>query len=85
MSLSVWAEVYKDFGMTEDQALGYFSGPAFQAWQRMGNIHGSWGKNTTREWVGELLESQGKVGVDLGQISSGIFRRDSYRGCLLSG
>ncbi|ORX34236.1 tim-barrel domain-domain-containing protein [Kockovaella imperatae] len=47
----IWAEVYKDFGMTENQTLGYFSGPAFQAWQRMGNIHGSWGQNVTREWV----------------------------------
>ena len=51
---SIWAEVYKDFGLSEDEILGYFSGPAFQAWQRMGNVHGSWERNVTREWIGRF-------------------------------
>ncbi|RSH90666.1 hypothetical protein EHS25_001271 [Saitozyma podzolica] len=47
----IWAEVYRDLGLPEDEVLAYFSGPAFESWFRMGNIHGSWGQNVTQEWL----------------------------------
>lgn len=38
----VWSEVYADLGMTGDEIDRHFAGPAFMAWQRMGNMRG-WG------------------------------------------
>ncbi|KAL8277052.1 hypothetical protein RQP46_010586 [Phenoliferia psychrophenolica] len=38
----VWREVYRDFGLSEAEIYDWFSGPAFESWQR---IHGSWGQD----------------------------------------
>lgn len=38
----IWREVYTDLGLTEEEIREHISGPAFLAWQRMGNIRG-WG------------------------------------------
>ena len=35
----VWKKFYTNLGLTEAEINDYFSGPAFLAWQRMGNIH----------------------------------------------
>ena len=37
---AIWLEVWKDFGMTEDQIRAYFTGPAHLPWHRMGNLDG---------------------------------------------
>ncbi|PKQ64089.1 hypothetical protein BZG01_14990 [Labilibaculum manganireducens] len=37
---AVWMEVWKDFGMTEDEIRAYFTGPAHLPWHRMGNLDG---------------------------------------------
>ena len=38
----VWARVFKGFGLQDEELAGFFAGPAFLAWGRMGNIKG-WG------------------------------------------
>lgn len=38
----VWSEVYAELGMTVPEIDRHFAGPAFMAWQRMGNMRG-WG------------------------------------------
>ena len=35
---AIWMEVWKEFGMTEDQIRAYFTGPAHLPWHRMGNL-----------------------------------------------
>lgn len=37
---AIWMEVWKGFGMTEDQIRAYFTGPAHLPWHRMGNLDG---------------------------------------------
>ena len=37
---AVWYEVWKDFGMTDEEIRGYFSGPAHLPWHRMANLDG---------------------------------------------
>jgi len=37
---SIWAEVFRDFGVPEEEILSYFAGPAFEAFGRMGSVHG---------------------------------------------
>lgn len=41
----IWTDIYKDYGLTDDEIYEHFAGPAFLAWQRMGNIRG---------WAGPL-------------------------------
>eukprot|EP00117_Sycon_ciliatum_P016941 scpid38479/ scgid16158/ Alpha-N-acetylglucosaminidase; N-acetyl-alpha-glucosaminidase; Alpha-N-acetylglucosaminidase 82 kDa form; Alpha-N-acetylglucosaminidase 77 kDa form len=48
----VIAEYYKSLGMTEEELQAYFSGPAFLAWNRMGNIRG---------WAGPLTPDNRKA------------------------
>ncbi|HXA39798.1 MAG TPA: alpha-N-acetylglucosaminidase [Phenylobacterium sp.] len=36
----VWRALWREMGLTEAELAGYFSGPAFTPWQRMGNIEG---------------------------------------------
>lgn len=35
---AVWRDLYLGVGVTEEELQKYFTGPAFLAWQRMGNI-----------------------------------------------
>ena len=44
----VWWQLYSKVGLTDEQIFEYFSGPAFLAWQRMGNI---------KKWAGPLSKS----------------------------
>lgn len=37
---AIWLEVWKGFGMTEEQIRAYFTGPAHLPWHRMGNLDG---------------------------------------------
>jgi len=39
---AVWQRVWARFGLSSGDLAGFFSGPAFLAWQRMGNLRG-WG------------------------------------------
>lgn len=38
----VWSDVYAELGLTVDEIDDHLAGPAFMAWQRMGNMRG-WG------------------------------------------
>ena len=36
----VWRALWREMGLTNDELAGYFSGPAFTPWHRMGNLEG---------------------------------------------
>lgn len=42
---AIWEDVYTELGLSAKEIDAHFAGPAFQAWQRMGNIRG---------WAGPL-------------------------------
>jgi alpha-N-acetylglucosaminidase len=44
-------ETFQDLGLTNAEISSFFSGPAFQAWNRFGNIQGSWGEELPMEWI----------------------------------
>ncbi|KAL3444836.1 tim-barrel domain-containing protein [Aspergillus insuetus] len=44
-------DVFYELGLTDDEINSYLSGPAFQAWNRFGNIQGSWGGSLPTDWV----------------------------------
>lgn len=37
---AIWQRLWREFGVADAELAGYFSGPAFAPWQRMGNIEG---------------------------------------------
>src|SRR5947207_10882786 len=39
-------QVFLSIGLTQSEISTFFSGPAFLAWNRFGNIQGSWGNST---------------------------------------
>lgn len=62
-------EVYREIGLTDSEILEYFSGPAFQSWNRFGNIQASWGGTLPMEWINNQFELQKNITkrmVDLG-------------------
>lgn len=46
----VWQKLFTQIGLTEKEIKEYFSGAAFLAWQRMGNIRG-WGGPLDNDWI----------------------------------
>lgn len=55
----VWTIVYRELGLTQDEIDDHFAGPAFMAWQRMGNMRG-WGGPLTQAFKlsSSALQSQ---------------------------
>lgn len=56
----VWKELYSELGLSEEEIKEHISGPAFLAWQRMGNIRG-WGGPMTDSLMQRNSELQSKI------------------------
>jgi len=57
---AVWMEVWKSFGMSEDQIRAYFTGPAHLPWHRMGNLDSFLGP-LPQDFINNQLELQKKI------------------------
>lgn len=57
---AIWRRVYQSVNMTETEINGHFAGPAFLAWNRMGNIRG-WGGPLPESWHEESMKLQRKI------------------------
>lgn len=58
----IFVEVFREIGLTDDEILSFLSGPAFQAWNRFGNIQGSWGGSTLPfSWIDDQFELQKQI------------------------
>ncbi|XP_030384086.1 alpha-N-acetylglucosaminidase [Scaptodrosophila lebanonensis] len=55
---AIWQDVYKQLGLEDEEIDAHLAGPAFQAWQRMGNIRG---------WAGPLPPNYRRLQVLLQQ------------------
>ena len=56
----VWQKFYTSLGLTDKEIKTYFSGSAFLAWQRMGNIHG-WGGPLDDGWINKQADLQKQI------------------------
>ena len=56
----IWRELYSSIGVTDDELQQYFSGAAFLAWQRMGNIKG-WSSPLDNEWIDAQAQLQKQI------------------------
>lgn len=54
-------DTFKELGMTDAEIIPFFSGPAFQAWNRFGNIQGSWEGELPMEWIDSQFELQKNI------------------------
>ncbi|KAL1860149.1 hypothetical protein Plec18170_002098 [Paecilomyces lecythidis] len=57
----ILVEVFREIGLTDDEILTYLSGPAFQAWNRFGNIQGSWGGDLPFPWIDAQFDLQKRI------------------------
>lgn len=57
---AVWYEVWKDYGMTDQEIRNYFSGPAYLPWHRMNNLDGFQGP-LPMTWINNQKELQKKI------------------------
>ncbi len=57
---AVWQELWKEYGLTNNQLEAHFAGPAFLPWQRMGNINSLEGP-LPQEWFVKKEELQKKI------------------------
>jgi alpha-N-acetylglucosaminidase len=57
---AIWMEVWKEFGMTDEQIRAYFTGPAHLPWHRMGNLDGFLGP-LPEAYIKHQFELQKKI------------------------
>ncbi|KAM8945599.1 alpha-N-acetylglucosaminidase [Pelodytes ibericus] len=57
---AIWQQVYLSLGLTQSEIDDFFTGPAFLAWGRMGNIH-TWGGPLSASWMDKQLTLQNKI------------------------
>lgn len=54
-------DVLTEAGFTQAEVFSFFSGPAFQAWNRFGNIQGSWGGDLPLSWIDGQFALQKRI------------------------
>ena len=57
---AVWYEVWKEYGMTDEEIRSYFSGPAHLPWHRMANLDG-FGGPLPMSWLDNQKDLQQKI------------------------
>ncbi|KAI0780775.1 alpha-N-acetylglucosaminidase [Trametes elegans] len=54
-------ETFREAGLSDGDISDFLSGPAFQAWNRFGNIQGSWGGSLPTAWVNDQFALQKRL------------------------
>lgn len=54
-------DVFQEIGLTNAEIATFLSGPAFQAWNRFGNIQGFWNGDLPQPWIDQQFELQKKI------------------------
>jgi alpha-N-acetylglucosaminidase len=57
----ILVDAFREIGLTDAEISTFLSGPAFQAWNRFGNIQGSWGGDLPMEWIDDQFELQKNI------------------------
>ncbi|KAM4067066.1 alpha-N-acetylglucosaminidase (NAGLU) tim-barrel domain-containing protein [Hirsutella rhossiliensis] len=59
----IFLDSFRALGLADDEIVPFFSGPAFQAWNRFGNIKGSWGGvgGLPLAWIDAQFELQRRI------------------------
>lgn len=57
----IMVEVFQEIGLTDAEISSFMSGPAFQGWNRFGNIQGSWNGELPQSWIDEQFSLNKQV------------------------
>ncbi|PIL23736.1 hypothetical protein GSI_13486 [Ganoderma sinense ZZ0214-1] len=57
----ILAETFREAGLTDNEITSFLSGPAFQAWNRFGNIQGSWDGDLPAAWNHDQFKLQKQI------------------------
>lgn len=57
----IFVDVFREAGFNDEEINSFLSGPAFQAWNRFGNIQGSWGGDIPEDWINDQFNLQLKI------------------------
>lgn len=57
---AIWQRVFLTLGLNQSEIDDFFTGPAFLAWGRMGNIH-TWGGPLSSSWMQKQVSLQHKI------------------------
>lgn len=57
----ILVDVFQEIGLTDGEISSFLSGPAFQAWNRFGNIQGFWHGDLPLSWIDQQFELQKKI------------------------
>ncbi|KAI8359667.1 tim-barrel domain-containing protein [Mortierella sp. GBAus27b] len=61
----VFRRMYEDLGLTREELNGFFGGPAYMPWQRMGNLQGSWIVPNDTQYKNDWIDSQWDLQVHI--------------------
>jgi alpha-N-acetylglucosaminidase len=64
----IFIEVFQEIGLTKAEIQDFLSGPAFLAWNRFGNIQGSWGGSLSYAWMDDQFDLQLKIIQRMGEL-----------------
>lgn len=67
----IWSEVYREYGLSQDEIDEHLAGPGFFAWQRMGNIRG-WGGKLTKNFIKFASKLQQTVSAALNELGISV-------------
>lgn len=54
-------DTWREFGFNDGEIFDFWSGPAFQAWNRFGNIQGDWSGELPMFWINSQFDLQKKI------------------------
>lgn len=57
----IMVEVFREIGLSDAEIATFMSGPAFQSWNRFGNIQGSWGGDLPMQWIDDQFVLQKQI------------------------
>ncbi|KAF2141486.1 glycoside hydrolase family 89 protein [Aplosporella prunicola CBS 121167] len=57
----ILVDVFRETGLTDAEIQEFFSAPAFQSWNRLGNIQGSWTGPLPLAWIDEQFALQKRI------------------------
>ncbi|KAJ5111598.1 hypothetical protein N7532_002133 [Penicillium argentinense] len=57
----ILVEVFREIGLTDAEISTFLSGPAFQAWNRFGNIQGAWHSELPESWIDQQFDLQKNI------------------------
>ncbi|EGO28130.1 glycoside hydrolase family 89 protein [Serpula lacrymans var. lacrymans S7.9] len=57
----ILVQVFREAGLSDADIATFLSGPAFQAWNRFGNIQASWGGDLPEQWINDQFALQKQI------------------------